>query len=201
MTTKHRPMIHSGFLDLVDLFSHTSFKPNKLTSPVNVDSAVTHTVSGDGAQEGIAQVRQDDKPGEHEEGRRGVAGSSGAENALRAAAGTPMPLDVGREVISVANGAAGTGSGIPAQAVAAGASDPSKDKRRISRVPVPLPTPAPSGPTRPAIHNQVSRGKGNGQAGLRYRKINKRDISYPTHFRYVPHHGHTSDLDKAGCAL
>lgn len=58
-------------------------------------------------------------------------------------------------------------------------------RRRVSRVPVPaisLPLPASAQVgLRPSA--QAQRSKGSRQVGLKYRKVNKRDISYPTHFR------------------
>lgn len=190
MTTRQRPMFHSGFLDLVDLFSHRTSTSQHIqpASPVRqpeVHSDLIQSVAGHGGRD--EQVKkQDDEPGQARgAGPARGAGSSGAEEALRAAAGTPMPMADGKGAMAVVNGAtgSGSGSGMSAEGGAAGAVGVNNDKRRISRVPVPLPLPAPPISHRQFVPPQVSRGKGSGQAGLRYRKINKRDISYPTHFR------------------
>lgn len=167
---KPRPqshLLHTGFLDLVDLVSHT-------TSKLRLEQSSSRLFANTGwvaAAGGTVPVGPD------------VEVLPCAASGRQGADGVRAQQDVGGTEVEAGT----TTLPDPARIGDAGARGASQEqaRRRVSRVPVPavsppLPASAQAG-LRPSA--QAYRCKGSGQVGLKYRKVNKRDISYPTHFR------------------
>jgi hypothetical protein len=157
LSPKPRPqsyLLHTGFLDLVDLVSHT-------TSKLRVHQASSRFLASGGipATAAVQEVNEDSQD----------VATRHSDEAVAYTTAQPPVADV---------------SGTAAAAIMTPA--PDQASRRLSRVPVP---PLQAISTRPVIGHayapRAARGRGNGQVALKYRKVNKRDISYPTHFRSV----------------